>query len=930
MILKGAGFSSWRVALRLARRNALRAKARSLLVIAMIALPVAGVSAADIVNSSSTLTVGQQLDRRLGAAQAMVQPVQPGSPIVQLPDGSAFAVANTDANGTPQPSASPGGPRPVGPGALDQLRAALPRGARLVPDDETPRQVTTVHGEDTTRLVTLDAADPAARGIVTLRAGRLPHAVGEALATSGFLAASGLSVGDTTADVATRTRFTITGVAEFPADLAKDALVAAPRTTAPITGASAGSDWWTGGDALVVLPAGAPFTWAQVEAADHHGYSVVSRAVGLTPPPADQVPYYRSDSYAGGGGLFDDWTATAATVVSGMALLEVVLLAGPAFAVGARRTRRELGLLAAAGGSRAHVRRVVLAGGAVLGGVGAVLGVLFGGLAVALARDPIERSTGARFGGYVLRPAELLGVLAVGLVTGLLAALIPAVRAGRAPVLASLSGHAAAGPPRRLPTVVGLAALVAGTATAFAGATVGMQGTWILAGSIVAELGLVICTPSLIGLLGRLGRRLPLSPRLALRDAARHPGRTAPAVAAVLAAAAGAVAVLVYVSSSDAEARAQFPVAMPLGGVALLDPDAPTLSSLPDQAAAVEGALPGIGPRAAFQRVIPGPDCGQRSSEGAASCGEVGLLLPPAQRCPAGGGAQDATPSDPRCHPPTALRLADVVAGDAGTLRALTGSTDPAAVRALLQGKVVLTDARYLDRGEAILGVGDPAINGADPNAGPDGTGGAPTVRLPAVVVSVSSAAVGAVIPESALHGAGLTEEPMGYAWLPPYVPSTAQAERALAAVDAYNPGSVLQVQHPFQPRHGALELVLVAAAVLVAVGASALATGLAAADAQDDLAILAAVGAPPRTRRRLSGFQCAVIAAMGTLLGAVSGLVPAAALWESRYISVHEGGEVVVPWGSLALLVVCVPALAWVLAALSTRPRRHLLRRPT
>ena len=47
-----------------------------------------------------------------------------------------------------------------------------------------------------------------------------------------------------------------------------------------------------------------------------------------------------------------------------MALIEVVLLAGPAFAVGARRQSRSLALMAATGGTPAQARRVVMAGAA--------------------------------------------------------------------------------------------------------------------------------------------------------------------------------------------------------------------------------------------------------------------------------------------------------------------------------------------------------------------------------------------------------------------------------------------------------------------------------------------------------------------------------------------------------------------------------------
>ena len=56
--------SAWRVALRMARRDALRAKGRSALVIAMIAIPVVGVAGADVTYRSSELSVQQSATRQ--------------------------------------------------------------------------------------------------------------------------------------------------------------------------------------------------------------------------------------------------------------------------------------------------------------------------------------------------------------------------------------------------------------------------------------------------------------------------------------------------------------------------------------------------------------------------------------------------------------------------------------------------------------------------------------------------------------------------------------------------------------------------------------------------------------------------------------------------------------------------------------------------
>ncbi|KJS51055.1 hypothetical protein VM98_39250, partial [Streptomyces rubellomurinus subsp. indigoferus] len=59
---------AWRVALRIARRDALRAKGRSALIVAMIALPVLGVTGADIVHRGGELTPAERVERVVGGA----------------------------------------------------------------------------------------------------------------------------------------------------------------------------------------------------------------------------------------------------------------------------------------------------------------------------------------------------------------------------------------------------------------------------------------------------------------------------------------------------------------------------------------------------------------------------------------------------------------------------------------------------------------------------------------------------------------------------------------------------------------------------------------------------------------------------------------------------------------------------------------------
>ena len=121
-----------------------------------------------------------------------------------------------------------------------------------------------------------------------------------------------------------------------------------------------------------------------------------------------------------------------AMLISGLGLLEVVLLAGAAFAVGARRQTRELGLVGASGGSARHVRRIVLAQGLVLGGLRRRARRR---RRVRWSPSPAGRcgSTSRTAGivGWAFGPWEIAVAALIGLLSGVAAAVIPAIGAGR-------------------------------------------------------------------------------------------------------------------------------------------------------------------------------------------------------------------------------------------------------------------------------------------------------------------------------------------------------------------------------------------------------------------------------------------------------------------------------------------------------------------
>jgi len=88
-------------ALRIARRDALRAKGRSALVVAMIALPVIGVGAADVIYRTFQLSPEQKASRAMGAADALLS--DSGSTSIQQASDSRKPTVRVGAFGERRP-----------------------------------------------------------------------------------------------------------------------------------------------------------------------------------------------------------------------------------------------------------------------------------------------------------------------------------------------------------------------------------------------------------------------------------------------------------------------------------------------------------------------------------------------------------------------------------------------------------------------------------------------------------------------------------------------------------------------------------------------------------------------------------------------------------------------------------------------------------
>jgi len=401
----------------------------------------------------------------------------------------------------------------------------------------------------------------------------------------------------------------------------------------------------------------------------------------------------------------------------------------------------------------------------------------------------------------------------------------------------------------------------------------------VLTGATLAELGLLLFTPLLLALLGRLARLLPVGPRLALRDTARHRSRTGPAVAAVLAAVAGAVAVGVYTAGAEVQDRASYWHEQPVGAVRVtLHGDA---DAMPQLRTALTQDLPDLGERADLY------EAQYVFCEGCLSMVNA-----------VGGQRYSQTVTKP------------AVVGDAPVLRNLLAVRDQAAEAALLAGKAVVTDPSYLHDGKAVLRMMGNGMEIKD-------------VTVDAVLFERPAAQRYAplMISPDAIRGLGLNVAPTGAIWLPT-TPVTDRAEqRAAATVARLAPHAEFGVERGFRPKDSVVQVALSGFAAVVVLGAAVVSTALAAADARRERALLSAIGARPRTRRTVAGLQAGLIALLGGVLGTVSGFVPAYALLRSR-VAGEMGAPAVldpadIPWPTIAVLALALPVLAGVLGSL-------------
>jgi putative ABC transport system permease protein len=382
--------------------------------------------------------------------------------------------------------------------------------------------------------------DPALAGAYTLRQGRPPSAGDEVVLDAATAVAGRWRLGDTLgivgADGAVR-RFRVVGVTGFAGRASPASQLDSFDTpTVAVLQTAAAQRLLGRGDAvdevdLRAVPGVSPEALRdRVARVLPGGRLEAVTASALAARQADQVQGYV------------DGLGAALLVFGAVALLVAACMIWNTFMVLVASRTRQVALLRLLGATRRQVLGSVLAEAVVVGLVAAAAGVAAGaGAAVGL--EALLRALGDTLppGGLLLAPRTVLVGLGVGGLVTVVAALAPARRASQVPPLQAIRS-AASSPSRpagRLPTMIGLAVVAAGTATIAAGLAL-HAGNSVVAGLGALGLlaGLIALGPALAPLLGRvvglpLTRVAGFAARLARDNVVRNPRRSAATMGAL-------------------------------------------------------------------------------------------------------------------------------------------------------------------------------------------------------------------------------------------------------------------------------------------------------------------------------------------------------------------------------------------------------------
>lgn len=909
--------ASWRVSLRMAGRDVRRYRGRSILVLVMVALPLALIVAGIVWAASGSLSAKDRIPFTMGPGAAVLY--GPGERQVQQGLEGNSNYSNEQGPATPIPGYDSQGPLAERAAAIGALA-----GGEVIPVAAGDFRWTS--GKRHPYGTALFVADPGRLAPrFELISGRWPSDNSEVVVTPAGLdegmPESGLfeiRVGDQARTV------TVVGQAKgYQPYGGMAGLVTTESWTPALT--------W---DLNWVLLRDQPVRWPEVTSLNAYGLGVDSREV-LTNPPADLgLPQDYYDQEAAQTRSLRTGAALAGTSL----FVITALLVGPAFAVSAGRQRRALALAASNGAETRQLRRTVLAQALLLGVMGVLIGAALGAAAIAAGLVVWQRLHPATtLGLFDLPPLPVAIVCACGVLAALTAALIPSMRLGRLDIVGVMKGQNVSPRLNRVVPVAGLVLFLLGIAGLYIAVTRDRTSAGI-GGVLGLIVGSLMFIPLLLVGAGRLAGRFPVAVRMATRDSARQRHRAVPTVAALMAGAALLATFAVALASDTAhQARTYQPQAPAGEGYAYVGAsdlrdlqdtiaaNAPTWVTSVDRSAGFEWPegmtseptkLPFVASLAAgcsLAQSLPDP----LSDSASNAC--LGFTSE-------GGNMQGAIAVWPAAEIVRRLHL------------------DPTEAAAVRSGVVLVAPTRQqILTGGTLTMVSGTFARDADSGALRDITSGS-QVTLPALPLPADTfdrgaldAQFGLVVSLEKATELGWSLRTERLSFHDPGGAITAERQKAVSEFMLYD--GQLYVERGFQREDAKIMLGVFALAVFLLTTVTLISTSLALAEQQSDMATLAAVGATKGTRRRFAAAQAGTVALIGSALGILIGIIAGIAI--SYPLTAHTWDPVTgaqltltptvhIPVLNLLSVLAGVPLLAALIAAVAIRRAPAVTRRAT
>lgn len=920
----GAGLASWRIMLRMARRDIQRYRGRALLSALLIALPLVILTAGGTIIMTNSISAVEAVPMKMGKAQALL--MEPGSDALsQDATGNMSTVAGAQDGSTTAPAL----PLP-GPGALPRKIERL-TGGTLLPVGRAGVRVVVGDRRINASVLGIDGRASVYGPMATLTSGRWPAADDEVAVSN---AGSALRIPDHgTLQISfsgVLRSMKVVGTVDTPQ---RESLVMLPSSPGV-------------GPAGYLLDRNAPVTWAEVLKLNRYGIAVMSSYLARHPDQAHPQGWLADTNSTSTSRL----APLIALVLTGVVIV-TMLLAGPAFTTSAARHRRSLGQLASNGATAPMLRRYVLAQAIWLGAAAALLALGIGVIAGIVAVKAIQWYNPQSVWGPLDVPWKYAAlIVGLAILSSLAAALAPAVHASRVSVLEVLRGRVTKSKVRAGWPVIGLIVAVGGgviivstlVSTSLAGGE-----TKVVAGSVALFGGVLVCVPWLMAQLAKAARALPVTGRIALRDIGRQRGRAVSGVGAVFATVAVLSAVLIAGTSDGIDQKRMYMPQAPMGTGFVTAPS----KDLAGIAITARQVAPEV-------HVTTVSNLGQSSQNNASSRTTQGNWDPSAasntqnawtlQLVPPGCARADL--EKPQCISATTLS-GQVLVLPADSIATLTDISS--GQRALLdRGGMIVADRSAFDQtwrnpvtsGKVDLVIGTTGLNS---NGSPTPIRQTSSAALSAALIGTADlkerrsggylfpslyGSYGALITAETAKAHGWPTTPVELdLWQPGGTVSKA-AEQNIS--DRLPDNGYIHVERGYVSQTERVLWILTIALGLIVLVTITIGTALVQAESRPDQATLAAIGATGRTRRAIAAWHALFIGLIGALIGVAVGAVPGiAACWPLTGQNRSSNGStmpviVAIPWLNLAIIVLLVPLLSALIAAAITRRAPTLTRR--